>query len=145
MLRKTFIIAAILALLIGCRPPASTTGGIGNSSAVLKEVFDSALGGYRLENAEILWSGADSDLDYSRRGTVTVKEARQNEVADLLDKQLEDLPTKHNWKGHGSARTGDRYLGLNYEENGGKYYVDFIITQKDQDVDILVLTKGWKR
>lgn len=151
MRRNTFLLAILVASLIGCRPPAASTssssgGNLGDNSEILKSVFDSALGGYQLEGAEIQWSGADSNEEFSRRGSVTVKEANLNEVADLLDKQLETLPVTHEWKSHGSGRTktpsGDSYLGLFYEKNGANYYLDLILSQHDKDVDIFVLSKG---
>ena len=144
MLRNSFLTAAILPLLIGCRPPASTTGGIGSSSAVLKEMFDSGLGGHRLENAEILWSEADSSLEYSRSGSVTVKEASKKEIADRLEKQLGPLPQKYKWESYGLTADED-YLNFHYRDTSGIYYLDFILTQKDKDVDILVLSKGVRR
>lgn len=155
MLRNTFILAILLGSLIGCRPPASTgtsgsgTGTLGDNSAILKTVFDSALGGYQLEGAELQLSGADSNEEFSRRGSVTVKEANQQQVADLLSTQIDKLPLTHKWKSYGSGssttRRGDSYLGFTYANDVGKYYVDLIFTQNEKDVEIFVLSKGVKR
>lgn len=154
MLRNTFIIAALLCLLIGCRPSAATatataTGTLGDNSAILKTVFDSALGGYQLEGAELQLSGTDSNEEFSRRGSVTVKEANQQQVADLLNTQIDKLPLTHKWNSYGSGssttRRGDSYLGFTYANDVGKYYVDLIFTQNEKDVEIFVLSKGVKR
>lgn len=109
---------------------------------MLRDVFSSALTDYRKENAEILWSGSDNKEEFSKRGSVTIKDATIQEIADLLDAKLTSLPTTHGWNAHGSSRSGDQYIGLSYEENGAKFYIDLILTQKDKDVDILVLYKG---
>jgi len=154
MLRNTFIATVILASLVGCRPPAATAstgnfGKLGDNSAILKPVFDSALAGYQLEGAELQWSGADSEEEFSRRGSVTVKEADQGKVADLLEEQIDKLPVTHEWKSYGNGRSttrrGDTYLGFTYKNDVGKYYVDLIFTQNEKDVEIFVLSKGVRK
>ena len=141
MLRNTLIIVSILALLFGCRPPATTGVALGNNSVIIKDVFDSALGGYSLDGAETRWSGADGDEKYSPNGPVTVKDANQQKILELLYKQLAALPTKHSWKGYDLTLINDNYLGFSYQDNSGNFYIDFILTQKDKDVEILVLSK----
>lgn len=153
MLRKTFIATVILASLIGCRPPATTRtpnfGKLGDNTAILKPVFDTALAGYQLENAELFWSGADTEEEFNRRGSVTVKDADQRKVAELMDEQIDKLPVTHQWKSYGNGRSitlrGDSYTGFTYKTDVGKYYVDFIFTQVEKDVNIFVLSKGVKR
>ena len=147
MRRNTFIIAAVilLACLSGCRRPAATittrgiAGTAGNNGVIVKDVFGSALGGYQLQDKGYNASGVESS------GTVIVKEANQTEVADLLDKRLESLPFTYKWKSHGRTRRGDSYLGLRYEESGHQFYLDFVLNQRDKDVEILVLAKGVDR
>ena len=148
MLRNAFIVAVLLTLLLGCRRPAPVATGsssFGDGGTILRDVFSSALGDYRKEGAEILWSGSDNDEKFSKRGSVTIKDADIHEIGDLLDAKLESLAATHEWNAHGRSRSGDQYIGLSYEEKGARFFIDLILTQKDKDVDILVLYKGVRK
>jgi len=145
MRRSIFIAALILGFLFGCRPPSTSTGvggSFGDGGVMIKDAFSSALGGYRLQGADLRWSGSDSGDKFSVRNTVTVMDANQRDVADLLANKLESLRLSRQWKSKGSSRSGDNYLSFSYEENGAKFFVDFILIPRDKNVEILVLYKG---
>jgi hypothetical protein len=66
-------------------------------------------------------------------------------IAAKLSTELNKLPAKRGWKSHGSGIRGDSHLEISYEEDDAQFYFDFVLTQKEQDVEILILHKGVQR
>ena len=131
-------------ILCGCGGRSSAPSEFGDGDAILKGVFGSALSDYDLQFAEIEWSGGASSSEFARHDNLIVQDASIKIVADKLEAELGRLPKKRNWSSHGSGRTGDRFLRINFEENRAQFYMDFLLTQDADDVEIYVLYKGVK-
>ena len=124
--------------LLSCK----SSGPFGDGEAILKEVYGSSLTGFELQFEDITWSGTSGSHEFSRRDNLIVKNAQQSTVADRIEKELKRLPTKRGWDSHGSGRTGDRFLRIDFEEDSAQFYMDFIISQRGDDVEVYCLYKG---
>jgi hypothetical protein len=140
-------ILAVIFTLSACRPPHPRSSGLtfGDGDTILKPVLDAALTGYDTQFAEISWSGGGGSGEFEVDDSLIVKKTDVATVAAKLFAELNKLPAKRGWNSHGSGIGGDSHLKISYEENGAQFYFDFVLTQKEQDVEILILHKGVQR
>ena len=138
---------AVIITLSGCRPshPGSSGLTFGDGDAILKPALDAALAGYETQFAEISWSGGGGGGEFAVDDSLIVKNTDVASVAAKLSTELSKLPSKHGWSSHGSGIRGDSHLEISYEEDGAQFYFDFVLTQKEKDVEILILHKGVQR
>lgn len=148
MVRTAAITALVCLLFIGLKLFGSTAGSeeFGSTGAkIVKEVLDSALSGYNLQFEQISWSGTGSTDEFSEDGSVIVLDAAVATIAEKLEVELVELPAQQGWNDHGFGVTGDRLYQINYVERGDQFYIDFILTQVEEDVEVRVLYKGVRR
>jgi hypothetical protein len=145
---RYFIFLLAFIILTGCRPSRPTSIGLtfGDGDTILKEVLKPVLAAHKAESDEIAWSGGSSGDEFSVRDWLTVKDANIATVAAKLSTEIDKLPAKRGWPGgHGSGASGDSYLRIDYEEDGAHFFFDWILFQKEDDVEVLILHKGVKR
>jgi len=146
-MRSFFAILASISFLFGCRPSHPVSSGLtfGDGDAVLKPVLDTVLKGFDSQFAEISWSGGGGSGVFAVDDSLVVKDADLATIAVRLSAELDKLPAKWGWSSHGAGSRGNSHLKINYEEDGAQFYFDFLLTQKEKDVEILILHKGVQR
>jgi hypothetical protein len=143
-MRYLFYLLAAVCFLSGCRSSHPTLT-FGEGEAILKPVLDAVLSGYKTEHAEISWGGGGGGGVFAVRDSLVVKDTDIATIAAKLSTELDKLPADRGWKSHGpGTRSGNSLLAISYEEDGARFFFDFVLTQRESDVEILVLHKGVK-
>ena len=139
-----FCLLAVGVFLSGCSSSHSTLISA-QGEAILKSVLDTVLSGYKTEDAEINWGRGGGEHVFASHGLLVVKDADIEAIAATLSTELDKLPAVRGWKSHGpGARRGNSLLSISYEEDGARFFFDFVLTQRESDVEILILHKGVK-
>ena len=135
---------AVVVFLSGCNSSPSTLSSA-QGEAILKPVLDAVLLAYKAEDAEISWGKGGGEDVFAASGLLVVKDADIETIAAKLSTELDKLPAVQGWKSHGpGARSGNSLLSISYEEDGARYFFDFVLTERESDVEILILHKGVK-
>ena len=145
-MRLAFATLCAVISLSACRSSSSESTGLtfGDGDAILKTVIDSVQSVYDTEFSSVSWSGGRSNDEFAVEKKVVVKNADVSSVSVKLYSELQKLPARRGWISHGSG-IGGFYLDISYEEDGAQFYFDFVLRQRQEDVEVLILHKGVRR
>ncbi|MDB9741860.1 hypothetical protein OAB00_03295 [Akkermansiaceae bacterium] len=107
-----------------------------------KEVIKSGFSSHELAFDEISWSGSSGTGAFQQRDNFIVRNASPQAVASIIEPILKAQSSKRGWTSHGSGRTGDRFIRISFEEGQTEYFMDYVLFQKDSDVEVFLLYKG---
>lgn len=139
----------VASIICGCShtPPNLPSLTFGDGDQILKAVLDVTLDGQTTQFSELSWSGSNDGNDFAVDDSIIVKNASVWTIAAKLSAELNKLPDRRGWKYYysESSTVGNiQNIKFSYREGHTRFYFHFILVQHENDVNVLILHRGFR-